>query len=64
MIKAGSDMVAERGDRLAEILRDQAEMNVALLASGTQITSRTRRAALHFMGRYGLRGVSPAALAI
>jgi flavin-dependent dehydrogenase len=64
LIKAGTEMVAERGDRIAYIMRDQAEMNVALLASGTAITSRTRRAALRFMGRYGLRGVSPAPLAI
>ena len=64
LIKAGTEMVAERGDRIGNIMRDQAEMNVALLASGTAITSRTRRAALRFMGRYGLRGVSPAPLAI
>jgi flavin-dependent dehydrogenase len=64
LIKAGMEMVAERGDRIAHVMRDQAEMNVALLASGTAITSRTRRAALHFMGRYGLRGVSPEPLAI
>jgi flavin-dependent dehydrogenase len=64
LIKAGTEMVAERGDRLAGVMRDQAEMNVALLASGTAITSRTRRAALRFMGRYGLRGVSPEPLAI
>jgi flavin-dependent dehydrogenase len=64
LIKAGTDMVAERGDRIAHVMRDQAEMNVALLASGTAITSRTRRAALRFMGRYGLRGVAPEPLAI
>jgi flavin-dependent dehydrogenase len=64
LIKAGTEMVAERGDKIAYIMRDQAEMNVALLASGTAITSRTRRAALRFMGRYGLRGVSPVPLAI
>jgi len=64
LVKAGMDMVRERGDRLASFVSEQAEKNVALLASGTEILSRRRRAMLRLMGRYGLRGVSPAALAI
>ena len=35
-----------------------------MLASGTEIGSRYRHAALRFMGRYALRGVSPAHHAI
>ena len=42
----------------------QAEKNVAMLASGTEIGRPSRHRALRLMGRYGLRGVSPADLAI
>jgi len=64
LVKAGTDMVNERGDLIARMLREHAEKNVAMLASGTEIGSRYRHAALHFMGRYALRGVSPAHHAI
>ena len=64
LVKAGLEMVEERGDWVAHRLRDYAERNVALLASGAEITSRYRRCALRLMGRYGLRGVDPTSLAI
>jgi len=64
LVKAGTNMVNERGDVFARLLAEHAERNVAMLASGTEIGSRYRHAALRFMGRYGLRGVSPAHHAI
>jgi hypothetical protein len=57
-------MVAERGDALARVVSEQAERNVAMLASGTEIGRSIRHRALRFMGRYALRGVSPAHHAI
>jgi len=64
MVQAGLAMVEARGDRLALLIQDRVEMNVALLASGTAITSPYRRGLLRLLGRYGLRGVEPAGLAI
>jgi len=64
LFRAGNDMMAERGGRFAQALQDHIEANVAGLASGTRITSRYSRGLLRFLGRHGLRGVSPAALAI
>jgi flavin-dependent dehydrogenase len=64
LVKAGTDMVQERGDRLAQLISEQAEKNVAMLASGTEITSRVRMRGLRLLGRYGLRGVAPTAHAI
>ena len=64
LVRAGTDMVRERGDLLARVVSEQAEKNVAMLASGTEIGSPVRHAALRFMGRFGLRGVSPAQHAI
>lgn len=64
LVKAGTDMVNERGDRLAQLISDSAEKNIAMLASGTSITSRVRLGSLRFLGRYGLRGVPPIAHAI
>src|SRR5262249_42230009 len=37
LVKAGTQMVAERGDALARFISEQAEKNVAMLASGTEI---------------------------
>jgi flavin-dependent dehydrogenase len=64
LVRAGTDLVRERGDLLARVVSEQAEKNVAMLASGTEIGSRVRHAALRLMGRYALRGVSPAHHAI
>jgi hypothetical protein len=64
LFRAGSDMMAERGGRLAQALQDHIEANIAGLASGTWISSRYSLGLLRFLGRHGLRGVSPAALAI
>jgi flavin-dependent dehydrogenase len=64
LFRAGSDMMAERGGRLAQALQDHIEANIAGLASGTSITSRYSLGLLRFLGRHGLRGVSPDALAI
>ncbi len=64
LFRAGSDMMAERGGRFAQALQDHIEANIAGLASGTSITSRYSLGLLRFLGRHGLRGVSPDALAI
>jgi len=64
LFRAGSDMMAERGGHFAQALQDHIEANIAGLASGTSITSRYSLGLLRFLGRHGLRGVSPAALAI
>jgi flavin-dependent dehydrogenase len=64
LFRAGSDMMAERGGRLAQMLQNHIEANIAGLASGTSITSRYSLGLLRFLGRHGLRGVSPATLAI
>ena len=64
LFRAGSDMMAARGGRLAQTLQDHIEANIAGLASGTSITSRYSLGLLRFLGRHGLRGVSPNALAI
>lgn len=64
LFRAGSDMMAERGGRFAQVVQDHIEANIAGLASGTSITSRYSLGLLRFLGRHGLRGVSPATLAI
>jgi flavin-dependent dehydrogenase len=64
LFRAGSDMMAERGGRLTQSLQDHIEANIAGMASGTSITSRYSLGLLRFLGRHGLRGVEPAALAI
>ena len=64
LVKAGTQMVAERGDALARIMSEQAEKNVAMLASGTEIGRPFRHRLLRLMERYGLRVVSPAQHAI
>ena len=64
LFRAGSDMMAERGGRFARALQDHIEANIAGLASGTSITSRYSLGLLRFLGRHGLRGLSPETLAI
>ena len=64
LFRAGSDMMAERGGHFAQALQDHIEANITGLASGTSITSRYSLGLLRFLGHHGLRGVSPAALAI
>jgi hypothetical protein len=64
LFRAGSDMMQENGGRFASMLQDHIEANIAGLASGTSIMSPYSRGLLRFLGRHGLRGVSPAPLAI
>ncbi|MCC6765352.1 MAG: tryptophan 7-halogenase [Deltaproteobacteria bacterium] len=64
LFRAGSDMMTERGGRFAQALQNHIEANIAGLASGTSITSRYSLGLLRFLGRHGLRGVAPEALAI
>jgi flavin-dependent dehydrogenase len=64
LFRAGSDMMRENGGRVAQLHQDHIEANIAGLASGTSITSPYSRGLLRFLGRHGLRGVSPAPLAI
>ncbi len=64
LFRAGNDMMSERGGRFAQAIQGHIEANIAGLASGTSITSRYSLGLLRFLGRHGLRGVSPATLAI
>ncbi len=64
LVQSGLDMMGERRDRLALLVQNTVEKNVALLATGTAITSRYRRGFLRFLSRHGLRGVDPRAFAI
>ena len=64
LFRAGNDMMTERGGRMAQALQDHIEANIAGLASGTSINSRYSLGLLRFLGRHGLRGVSPEPLAI
>ncbi|MEO6029029.1 MAG: tryptophan 7-halogenase [Candidatus Binatia bacterium] len=64
LFRAGTDMMSENSSRFAQRLQDHIEANIAGLASGTSITSPYSRGLLRFLGRHGLRGVSPAPLAI
>lgn len=64
LMRAGTDWVGARPGALKRVIRRHIERQVALLATGTATTSRYSRSLLHFLGRYGLRGVRPADLAI
>jgi len=64
LLRAGTDMMSENGSRFAQMMKGHIEANIAGLASGTTITSPYSRGLLRFLGRHGLRGVSPAPLAI
>jgi flavin-dependent dehydrogenase len=66
LLRAGHDwMEAGLGPRaIKNVAQNHIERHVALQASGMGILSRYSRSLLRFLGRYGLRGVEPATMAI
>ena len=64
MQRAGREWVEAGPNFLRVAAHDHIERQVALQASGVGVTSRYSSGLLRFMGRYGLRGVAPADLAI
>jgi flavin-dependent dehydrogenase len=64
MLRAGHAWMERRPSRLRDAVQNHIERQVALQASGVATTSRYGRGLLRMLGRYGLRGVEPAELAI
>ncbi len=64
MQRAGSEWVACRPSAFRIAAREHIERQVALQASGVAVSSRYGSWLLRLLGRYGLRGIDPAGLAI
>ena len=64
MLKAGQDWVSHGRGVLKTAMQNHIERHVALQASGMATTARYSRRLLRLLGRYGLRGIEPAPLAI
>ena len=64
MLRAGHAWIAARPSGLRRAVQNHIERQVALQASGAATTSRYGRRLLRLLGRYGLRGVEPAELAL
>jgi flavin-dependent dehydrogenase len=64
MLKAGHDWRGDGSGALKTAMQNHIERQVALQASGMATTGRYSRALLRLLGRYGLRGIEPAPLAI
>jgi flavin-dependent dehydrogenase len=64
LIEAGRCWMPDDKGVLKRLVQQHIARNVGLLASGAATTSRYSRGLLRFLGRYGLRGVDPATLAI
>jgi hypothetical protein len=64
MLRAGHGWIAARPSRLRTAAQNHIERQVALQASGVATTSRYGRGLLRLLGRYGLRGLEPAELAL
>lgn len=64
LMRAGREWMARGSGPLKNAMQDHIEKHIALQASGMATTSRYSRRLLGVLGRYGLRGVEPAALAI
>lgn len=64
LVRSGQDWLAQGSHALKRAAQNHIERHIALQASGVNTTSGYSRALLRFLGRYGLRGVEPAALAI
>jgi flavin-dependent dehydrogenase len=64
LIQAGRSWMPENPGLLKRAMQQHIARRVGLLASGAATTSRYSRGLLRFLGRYGLRGVDPADLAI
>jgi hypothetical protein len=64
MMRAGRDWVGERPGRLKEAVQEHIERQIARQATGAATTARYGRLLLRCLGRYGLRGVRAADMAI
>jgi flavin-dependent dehydrogenase len=64
LIEAGRSWMPDDKGVFKRLVQQHIARNVGLLASGAATTSRYSRGLLRFLGRYGLRGVDPATLAI
>jgi flavin-dependent dehydrogenase len=64
LIQAGRSWMPENPGLAKRAMQTHIARHVGLLASGAATTSRYSRGLLRFLGRYGLRGVDPADLAI
>jgi flavin-dependent dehydrogenase len=64
LIQAGKSWMPENPGAVKRAMQTHIAKHVGLLASGAATTSRYSRGLLRFLGRYGLRGVDPADLAI
>jgi flavin-dependent dehydrogenase len=64
LIQAGRSWMPEHPGPAKRAVATHISKHVGLLASGAATTSRYSRGLLRFLGRYGLRGVDPASLAI
>ncbi len=64
LIRAGQSWMPENPGAVKRAVQTHIARHVGLLASGAATTSRYSRGLLRFLGRYGLRGVNPADLAI
>jgi len=64
LFRSGRDWMAAGRSVLKSAAQSHIERHIALQASGTGTTRRYSRGLLRFMGRYGLRGVQPAEMAI
>jgi flavin-dependent dehydrogenase len=64
LIKAGQDWLDGGSGVLKTAMQNHIERHVALQATGAATTARYSRGLLRVLGRYGLRGIEPAPLAI
>jgi hypothetical protein len=64
LIKAGQDWLQGGSGVLKTAMQNHIERHVALQATGAATTARYSRGLLRILGRYGLRGIEPAPLAI
>jgi flavin-dependent dehydrogenase len=64
LIKAGRDWLDGGSGVLKTAMQNHIERHVALQATGAATTARYSRGLLRMLGRYGLRGIEPAPLAI
>jgi len=64
LIRAGQSWMPANPGPAKRAMATHISRHVGLLASGAATTSRYSRGLLRFLGRYGLRGVDPATLAI
>ena len=64
LFRAGEDMMRQRSNILTRAVSSHIERHLATMASGTATTMTYSRGLLRVLGRYGMRGVDPAPLAV